>query len=528
MTKQVDFNADARDQMMEGLNIVANAVKVTLGPKGRNVVLDQPRGVPRTTKDGVSVAKAIDLPNPQQNVGAKLIKEVASKAVDHAGDGTTTATVLAQAIANEGMKAVASNRNPMDLKRGIDHAVSLVVADLKLRAKDIKTNEEIKQVGTISANGDTEIGEMLAEAMEKVGNEGVITVEEAKSLHNELEVVEGMQFDRGYISPYFVTDPHKMTCELEDSLILVYDGSMTSLQPLYQILETVVKSNLAITIIANELDGEALNTLILNRLKGGLKAVVVKAPSFGEDKKDILKDIAVLTGSELYSEETGTSIERVSMEGLGKAKKVLVTKDKTVIVKGEGAKKDVDERTEQLRAQIKEATEDQAKDLLKKRLASISGGIAVLRIGGATEVEVKERKDRVDDAVHATKAAVEEGVIAGGGTALFYARNCLDDVTLDNEDQNQGIRIVRKALEAPLRQIVHNAGAEGSIVVGKLQEQKQTTYGYNAQTGEYCDLVKDGVIDPVKVVRTAIQDSASIAGLFITTEAVVTYLPKED
>ncbi len=520
--KDVRFHEDARDEMMKGVDIIANAVKVTLGPKGRNVVIEKSFGAPRTTKDGVTVAKEIELSNRRQNIGAQLIREVASKANDQAGDGTTTATVLAQAIVKEGMKAVSAGRNPMDLKRGVEAAVLAVVEDLKKRAKDVKTNEEIKQVGTISANGDAEIGEMLAEAMEKVGNEGVITVEEAKSLHNELEVVEGMQFDRGYLSPYFITNADKMTCELENPYILYHDSKLSNLQAMLPILEAVVQSGRPLLIVAEDIEGEALATLVVNKLRGGLKVAAVKAPGFGDRRKAMIEDMAILTGGQVVSEELGVKLESVTIEMLGTAKKVQITKDETTIIDGAGDKKDIESRVSQIRAQIEETSSEYDKEKLQERLAKLAGGVAVLRIGGATEVEVKERKDRVDDAMHATRAAVEEGVIAGGGTALLYAANALDSIKLDNDDQQVGVEIIRRALQAPIRQITENAGNEGSIIVGKLLEQKDTNHGFDAQNDNYVDMIKSGIIDPVKVVRIALQDAASVAGLMITTEAVVT------
>lgn len=526
--KDVRFYEDAREDMMKGVDIIANAVKVTLGPKGRNVVIEKSFGAPRTTKDGVSVAKEIELKNKRQNIGAQLIREVASKANDQAGDGTTTATVLAQAIVREGMKAVSAGRNPMDLKRGVDAAVAAVVEDLKKRAKDVKTNEEIKQVGTISANGDKEIGEMLAEAMEKVGNEGVITVEEAKSLHNELEVVEGMQFDRGYLSPYFITNSDKMTCELENPYILFHDAKLSNLQAMLPILEAVVQSGRPLLIVAEDVEGEALATLVVNKLRGGLKVAAVKAPGFGDRRKAMIEDMAILTGGQVVSEELGIKLDSVTVDMLGTAKKVQITKDETTIIDGAGDKNDIDARVKQIKAQIEETSSDYDKEKLQERLAKLAGGVAVLRIGGATEVEVKERKDRVDDAMHATRAAVEEGIIAGGGTALLYASRALEGMKTDNDDQQVGIEIIKRALQAPIRQIVENAGSEGSIVVGKLLEQKDSNHGFDAQNDNYVDMVKAGIIDPVKVVRTALQDAASVAGLMITTEAVVTESPDED
>ncbi|MCC6598686.1 MAG: chaperonin GroEL, partial [Alphaproteobacteria bacterium] len=482
----------------------------------------------RSTKDGVTVAKEIELKNSRQNLGAQLIREVASKANDHSGDGTTTATVLAQAIVREGVKAVSAGRNPMDLKRGIDLAVTAVVEDLKKRGKNVKGNEEIKQVGTISANGETEIGELLAEAMARVGNEGVITVEEAKSLHNELEVVEGMQFDRGYLSPYFITDAEKMQAVLEKPYILLHEGKLSNLQPLLPILEAVVQSGRPLLIIAEDVEGEALATLVVNKLRGGLKIAAVKAPGFGDRRKAMLEDIALLTGGQVISEDLGIKLENVSLEMLGTAKKVSITKDDTVLVDGAGAKKDIEARCAQIKAQVAETTSDYDKEKLQERLAKLSGGVAVLRVGGITEVEVKERKDRVDDALHATRAAVEEGIIAGGGTALLYATKALVSLKGENDDQNVGIEIIRRAIQAPVRQIAENAGSEGSVVVGKLMDQKDTNYGFDAQKGEFTDLVKAGIIDPVKVVRTALQDAASVASLLITTEAIITDAPSDE
>lgn len=526
--KDVKLGGDAREDMLAGINTLANAVKVTLGPKGRNVVIEKSFGAPRTTKDGVTVAKEITLKNKRQNTGAQLIKEVASKANDHAGDGTTTATVLAQSIANEGAKAVSAGRNPMDLKRGIDLAVAKVVEDLAKRAKNVKGNEEIKQVGTISANGEAEIGELLAEAMDKVGNEGVITVEEAKSLDNELEVVEGMQFDRGYLSPYFITDADKMQAVLENPYILLHDGKLSNLQALVPILESVVQSNRPLLIVAEDVEGEALATLVVNKLRGGLKIAAVKAPGFGDRRKAMLEDMAILTGGQVISEDVGIKLENVTIDMLGTAKKVTITKDDTTVVDGAGSKKDIEARCKQIRAQVEETSSDYDKEKLQERLAKLSGGVAVLRVGGATEVEVKERKDRVDDALHATRAAVEEGIIAGGGTALLYATKAIDALKGDNDDQNVGIEIVRRALQAPIRQIAENAGDEGSVIVGKLLEQKDPDYGWDAQKGEFTNLVKAGIIDPVKVVRTALQDAASVSSLLITTEAIITDNPDDE
>ena len=525
--KIVNFGADARERMLQGVDILANAVKVTLGPKGRNVVIEKSFGAPRTTKDGVTVAKEIELEDKFMNMGAQLIREVASKTNDEAGDGTTTATVLAQAIVREGMKAVASGRNPMDLRRGIDKAVVAIVEDLKKRAKKVGGSEEIAQVGTISANGDTDIGKFLADAMAKVGNEGVITVEEAKSLETELEVVEGMQFDRGYLSPYFITNADKMEATLEDPLILLFEKKLSSLQPMLPVLEAVVQSQRPLLIIAEDVEGEALATLVVNKLRGGLKVAAVKAPGFGDRRKAMLEDLAILTGGQVISEDLGIKLENVSLDMLGKAKKVVVKKDDTTVVDGTGAKKDIEARVGQIRKQIEDTTSDYDREKLQERLAKLAGGVAVIKVGGATEVEVKERKDRVDDALNATRAAVEEGIVPGGGTALLRAAFKLS-IKGDNDDQNVGITIVKKALEAPIRQIVENAGVEGSIVVGKLRESKDDNFGFNAQTEEYVDLVKAGIIDPVKVVRTALQDAASVAGLIITTEASIAEAPKKE
>ncbi|MGN7437213.1 MAG: chaperonin GroEL [Alcanivorax sp.] len=526
--KDVLFEEKARDELLKGVDIIANAVKVTLGPKGRNVVIQKSFGAPRTTKDGVSVAKEIELKDARQNIGAQLIREVASKANDHSGDGTTTATVLAQAIVREGVKAVSAGRNPMDLKRGIDQAVISVVEDIAKRAKNVKSNEEIKQIGTISANGEAEIGEMLAEAMEKVGNEGVITVEEAKSLNNELEVVEGMQFDRGYLSPYFITDADKMVCDLEDPYILLHEGKLSNLQSMLPILEEVVKTSRPLLIVAEDVEGEALATLVVNKLRGGLKIAAVKAPGFGDRRKAMLEDMAIVTGGQVIAEDLGIKLEDTTLDMLGTAKKVIITKDDTTAVDGAGERIAIDQRCKQIRTQIENTTSDYDKEKLQERLAKLSGGVAVLRVGGITEVEVKERKDRVDDALHATRAAVEEGIVAGGGTALLYSIAALEALKGDNEDQNVGIEIIKRALSAPIRQICQNAGEEGAVIVGKLLEQKDTSYGFDAQKAEYTDLVKAGIIDPAKVVRTALQDAASVAGLLITTEAVITDVPSED
>ncbi|GIK47644.1 MAG: chaperonin GroEL [Hyphomonadaceae bacterium] len=525
--KVVQFGADARERMLQGVDILANAVKVTLGPKGRNVVIEKSFGAPRTTKDGVTVAKEIELEDKFMNMGAQLIREVASKTNDEAGDGTTTATVLAQAIVREGMKAVASGRNPMDLRRGVDKAVTAIVEDLKSRARKVKGSEEIAQVGTISANGDTDIGKFLADAMAKVGNEGVITVEEAKSLETELEVVEGMQFDRGYLSPYFITNADKMEATLEDPLILLFEKKLSSLQPMLPVLEAVVQSQRPLLIIAEDVEGEALATLVVNKLRGGLKVAAVKAPGFGDRRKAMLEDIAILTGGQVISEDLGIKLENVALDMLGKAKKVVVKKDDTTVVDGAGAKGDIEARINQIRKQIEDTTSDYDREKLQERLAKLAGGVAVIKVGGATEVEVKERKDRVDDALNATRAAVEEGIVPGGGVALLRAAFKLN-IKGDNEDQNVGIAIVKKALEAPVRQIAENAGVEGSIVVGKLRDSKDDNFGFNAQAEEYVDLVKAGIIDPVKVVRTALQDAASVAGLIITTEASIAEAPKKN
>ena len=525
--KNVVFGSDAREKMLKGVDTLANAVKVTLGPKGRNVVIEKSFGAPRTTKDGVTVAKEIELEDKLENMGAQMLREVASKANDVAGDGTTTATVLAQAIVREGMKRVAAGMNPMDLKRGIEKAAAEVVRDLAHSSKKVKTNEEIAQVGTISANGDTEVGAMIAEAMAKVGNEGVITVEEAKSLETELDVVEGMQFDRGYLSPYFVTNADKMNVELEDVLILLHESKLSSLQPMLPILEAVVQSQKPLLIIAEDVDGEALATLVVNKLRGGLKIAAVKAPGFGDRRKAMLQDIAVLTGGQVISEDLGIKLENVGMEMLGKAKRVSITKDDTTIVDGAGKKKDIEARVSQIRAQIEDTSSDYDREKLQERLAKLAGGVAVIKVGGATEVEVKEKKDRVDDALNATRAAVEEGIVPGGGVALLRASKNIDVVGL-NDDEKAGIDIVRKALEAPLRQIVENAGVEGSVVVNNILSNKSRSYGFNAQTEEYGDLVVMGVIDPVKVVRSALQNAASVAALLITTECSISESPKKE
>ncbi|WP_316182573.1 chaperonin GroEL [Bradyrhizobium sp. SZCCHNRI1009] len=525
--KDVKFSTDARDRMLRGVDILANAVKVTLGPKGRNVVIEKSFGAPRITKDGVTVAKEIELEDKFENMGAQMVREVASKTADLAGDGTTTATVLAQAIVREGTKSVAAGMNPMDLKRGIDLAVDAVVADLKSHAKKITSNDEIAQVGTISANGDNEIGRFLAEAMQKVGNEGVITVEEAKSLDTELEVVEGMQFDRGYVSPYFVTNSEKMRVELEDPYILIHEKKLSGLQAMLPLLEAVVQSGKPLLIVAEDVEGEALATLVVNKLRGGLKIAAVKAPGFGDRRKAMLEDIAILTGGTTISEDLGIKLENVTLSMLGRAKKVVIDKENTTIVDGAGARKDIEARAQQIKLQIEETTSDYDREKLQERLAKLAGGVAVIRVGGATEVEVKERKDRVDDALHATRAAVEEGILPGGGVALLRATKVLDGVKTANADQKAGVDIVRRAIQVPVRQIVQNAGEDGSLVVGKLLEKDAYGWGFNAATGEYQDLVQAGVIDPAKVVRTALQDAASVASLLITTEALVADKPKK-
>jgi chaperonin GroEL len=525
--KDIRFGTSAREKMLRGVDDLTNAVKVTLGPRGRNVVLEKSFGAPRITKDGVTVAKEIELADHFENVGAQLVKEVAVKTGEVAGDGTTTAAVLAQAIVREGAKAVAAGMNPMDLKRGIDQAAAAVVEDIKQRSKKISTDEEVAQVGMISANGDEEIGRMLAEAMQKVGNEGVITVEEAKSLETELDVVEGMQFDRGYVSPYFITNPEKMLVELEDPYILIHEKKLSSLQPLLNVLEAVVRSGRPLLIIAEDIEGEALATLVVNRLRGGLMVAAVKAPGFGDRRKAMLEDIAVVTGGQLIAEELGVRLEHVTLDMLGRAKRVIITKDETTIVDGAGDKADIKARCDQIRAQIEETTSDYDREKLQERLARLCGGVAVIRVGGATEVEVKEKKDRVEDAVHATRAAVEEGIVAGG-VALLYASRALERLNAQNVDQKVGIDIVRRAALAPTRQIAENAGAEGSIVVGKLLEQEDTNFGFDAQTGEYRDLVKAGIVDPTKVVRTALQEAASVGGLLITTEAMVAQQPEPE
>jgi chaperonin GroEL len=525
--KDVKFSTEARERMLRGVDTLANAVKVTLGPKGRNVVIEKSFGAPRITKDGVTVAKEIELEDKFENMGAQMVREVASKTNDLAGDGTTTATVLAQAIVKEGAKSVAAGMNPMDLKRGIDLAVEAIVGDLKAHAKKVTSNEEIAQIGTISANGDTEIGRFLADAMQKVGNEGVITVEEAKSLNTELEVVEGMQFDRGYVSPYFVTNTEKMRVELEDPYILIHEKKLSGLQTVLPLLESVVQSGKPLLIMAEDVEGEALATLVVNRLRGGLKVAAVKAPGFGDRRKAMLEDIAILTGGTAISEDLGIKLENVTLKMLGRAKKVVIDKENTTIVNGAGAKKDIEARVTQIKAQIEETTSDYDREKLQERLAKLAGGVAVIRVGGATEVEVKEKKDRVDDAMHATRAAVEEGILPGGGVALLRSLKALKDVKTANVDQKAGVDVVRRAIQVPARQIVQNAGEDGSLVVGKLLENSNYNWGFNAATGEYQDMVKAGVIDPAKVVRTALQDAASVAALLITTEALVADKPKK-
>ena len=526
--KDVKFGADAREKLLRGVDILADAVQVTLGPKGRNVVIDKSFGAPRTTKDGVTVAKEIELSDKFENMGAQMVREVASKTNDIAGDGTTTATVLARAIVREGSKRVAAGMNPMDLKRGIEKAVDAVVSDLKKRSKKVKSNDEIGQVGTISANGDKEVGEMIAKAMAKVGNEGVITVEEAKTAETELEVVEGMQFDRGYISPYFITNAEKMVAELSEPYILIHEKKLTSLQPMLPILEAVVQGGRPLLIIAEEIEGEALATLVVNKLRGGLKVAAVKAPGFGDRRKAMLEDIAIVTGGQVISEDLGIKLENVKLNMLGTAKTVKIDKDNTTIIDGAGKKNDIQARVAQIKAQIEETTSDYDKEKLQERLAKLAGGVAVIRVGGSTEVEVKEKKDRVDDALNATKAAVEEGIVPGGGTALLYATKALAGMTGENEDQTAGIAIVRQAIQAPIRQIVENSGTEASIVVGKLLEQKSATFGWDAQKETYVDFIDAGIVDPTKVVRTALQNAASVAALLITTEAMITDRPKKD
>ena len=525
--KDVKFGTDARAKMLRGVETLANAVKVTLGPKGRNVVLDKSFGAPRITKDGVTVAKEIELSDKFENMGAQMVREVASKTSDAAGDGTTTATILAAAIVREGGKAVAAGMNPMDLRRGVDMAVAAVVADLEKQSKKVTTSEEIAQVGTISANGDAEIGRMLAEAMQKVGNEGVITVEEAKSLETELDVVEGMQFDRGYISPYFVTDAEKMRCTLEDPYILIHEKKLSSLQNLLPLLEAVVQSGKPLLIVAEDVEGEALATLVVNKLRGGLKVAAVKAPGFGDRRKAMLEDIAILTAGQVISEDLGIKLENVTLDMLGRAKRVVIEKENTTVIDGAGSKEEIQGRIGQIKAQIEDTTSDYDREKLQERLAKLAGGVAVIRVGGSTEIEVKERKDRVDDAVHATRAAVEEGIVPGGGVALLRSARALKGLKHENNDQRVGIEIVHKALQAPARQIAENAGSDGSVVVGKLLESNDASWGYDAQAGEYTDLVARGVIDPTKVVRNALQGAASVAGLLITTEAMIAEKPQK-
>jgi chaperonin GroEL len=525
--KDVKFSGDARERMLRGVDILANAVKVTLGPKGRNVVLDKSFGAPRITKDGVTVAKEIELEDKFENMGAQMVREVASKTNDVAGDGTTTATVLAQAIVREGAKSVAAGMNPMDLKRGIDIAVQAVVKDIEKRAKKVSSSAEVAQVGTVSANGDSQVGKMIAQAMQKVGNEGVITVEEAKAMETEVDIVEGMQFDRGYISPYFVTNAEKMLAELEDAYILLHEKKLSGLQAMLPVLEAVVQSGKPLIIIAEDVEGEAIATLVVNKLRGGLKVAAVKAPGFGDRRKAMLEDIAILTGGQLISEDLGIKLENVTLNMLGRAKKVIIEKEKTTIVNGAGKKTDIEARVGQIKAQIEETTSDYDREKLQERLAKLAGGVAVIRVGGATEIEVKEKKDRVEDALNATRAAVEEGIVPGGGVALLRAKKAVGKLTNENSDVQAGINIVLKALEAPIRQIVENSGVEGSIVVGKIMENKDETFGFDAQNEEYVDMVAKGIIDPAKVVRTALQDASSIAGLLITTEAMVAELPKD-
>jgi chaperonin GroEL len=525
--KDVRFAGDAREKMLRGVDILANAVKVTLGPKGRNVVLDKSFGAPRITKDGVTVAKEIELEDKFENMGAQMVREVAQKTNDLAGDGTTTATVLAQAIVKEGAKSVAAGMNPMDLKRGIDIAVSAVVKDIEKRAKKVGSSAEVAQVGTISSNGDSKIGKMIAEAMQKVGNEGVITVEEAKALDTEVEIVEGMQFDRGYLSPYFITNAEKMVAELEDAYILLHEKKLSGLQAMLPVLEAVVQAGKPLLIIAEDIEGEALATLVVNKLRGGLKVAAVKAPGFGDRRKAMLEDIAILTGGQLISEDLGIKLENVTTAMLGRAKKVIIEKEKTTVVDGAGKKKDIEARVGQIKAQIEETTSDYDREKLQERLAKLAGGVAVIRVGGATEIEVKEKKDRVEDALNATRAAVEEGIVPGGGVALLRAKKAVGRITNENSDVQAGINIVLKALESPLRQIAENSGVEGSIVVGKILENKSETFGFDAQSEEYVDMVDKGIIDPAKVVRAALQDAASVAGLLVTTEAMVAEAPKK-
>jgi chaperonin GroEL len=525
--KEVRFSTDARDRMLRGVETLANAVRVTLGPKGRNVVLDKSFGAPRITKDGVTVAKEIELEDKFENMGAQMVREVAQKTNDNAGDGTTTATVLAAAIFKEGTKSVAAGMNPMDLKRGIDIAVAAVIKDIEKRAKKVGSSAEVAQVGTISSNGDKNIGKMIAEAMQRVGNEGVITVEEAKALDTEVEIVEGMQFDRGYISPYFITNAEKMVADLEDAYVLLHEKKLSGLQAMLPVLEAVVQSGKPLLIVAEDVEGEAIATLVVNKLRGGLKVAAVKAPGFGDRRKAMLEDISILTGGQLISEDLGIKLENVTLQMLGRAKKVIIEKEKTTIVDGAGKKKDIEARVDQIKAQIEETTSDYDKEKLQERLAKLAGGVAVIRVGGATEIEVKERKDRVEDALNATRAAVEEGIVPGGGCALLRAKKAIGKLTSDNHDVQAGINIVLKAIEAPIRQIAENSGVEGSIVVGKVMESKSETFGFDAQNEEYVDLVEKGIIDPAKVVRRALQDAASVAGLLVTTEAMVAELPKE-
>jgi chaperonin GroEL len=525
--KDVKFSTDARDRMLRGVDTLANAVRVTLGPKGRNVVLDKSYGAPRITKDGVTVAKEIELEDKFENMGAQMVREVAQKTNDNAGDGTTTATVLAHAIVREGAKAVAAGMNPMDLKRGIDIAVQAVIKDIEKRSKKVGSSAEVAQVGTISANGDANIGKMIAQAMQKVGNEGVITVEEAKALETDVEIVEGMQFDRGYLSPYFITNAEKMIAELEDPYVLLHEKKLSALQGMLPVLEAVVQTGKPLLIVAEDIEGEALATLVVNKLRGGLKVAAVKAPGFGDRRKAMLEDIAILTGGQLISDDLGIKLESVTLQMLGRTKKVVIEKEKTTIVDGAGKKKDIEARVAQIKAQIEETTSDYDREKLQERLAKLAGGVAVIRVGGATEIEVKEKKDRVDDALNATRAAVEEGIVPGGGVALLRAKKAVGKLSNDNPDVQAGINIVLKAVEAPLRQIAENSGVEGSIVVGKIMESKSETFGFDAQTENYVDLVEKGIIDPAKVVRRALQDAASVAGLLVTTEAMVAELPKE-
>ena len=524
--KEVKFSTDARDRMLKGVDILADAVKVTLGPKGRNVVLDKAFGAPRISKDGVTVAKEIELKDKFENMGAQMVREVASKTNDIAGDGTTTATVLAQSIVREGVKAVAAGMNPMDLKRGVDLAVEAVVADIEKRAKKVRTGDEVAQVGTVSANGEVEIGDMIAKAMEKVGNEGVITVEEAKSLETELDVVEGMQFDRGYLSPYFITNAEKMVADLDSPMILLHEKKLSSLQPMLPVLEGVAQSGKPLLIIAEDIEGEALATLVVNKLRGGLKVAAVKAPGFGDRRKAMLEDMAILTGGQVISEDLGIKLENVTLDMLGTAKRVVITKEETTVIDGAGKKKEIEGRCAQIRQQVEETSSDYDKEKLQERLAKLAGGVAVIRVGGATEVEVKERKDRVEDAMNATRAAVEEGIVVGGGAALLYATDALKGVQPANDDQRVGVEIVRRAIQSPAKQIAENAGADGAVVAGKLLESKDKGLGFDAQSGKYVDMVKSGIIDPAKVVRTALQDASSVAGLLITTEAMVAEKPE--